>query len=188
LSDEKDIALVKLCAEKNTGFVCMKALSGGLITDIAAARAWLAGFPNAVPIWGIQRESELDALFGAREKPAVLSPEQNARIAKDREELSGNFCRACGYCLPCPAEIDIPTAARMFLLLRRMPFQQFLTERTEKEMAKIEDCRHCDHCKKHGPYGLDTPALLARSLENYRQFLAVSRQAVQKAQGPDAKI
>lgn len=32
LASEKDIELVNLCKEKNVGFICMKALSGGLIT------------------------------------------------------------------------------------------------------------------------------------------------------------
>ena len=37
LASEKDIELVNLCKEKNVGFICMKALSGGLITRSDAA-------------------------------------------------------------------------------------------------------------------------------------------------------
>ncbi|GHV72893.1 aldo/keto reductase [Spirochaetia bacterium] len=175
LSDEKEQGLVQYCEEKNVGFICMKALSGGLITDVAASRAWLADFKNAVPIWGIQRENELDALFAARKGEPhggpVLSAEQRRRIETDRAELAGHFCRACDYCRPCPAEITISTCARMFLLLRRMPYQQFLAEGFQKEMAKIENCIHCGHCKDNCPYGLDTPALLERNLADYREFL-----------------
>jgi aryl-alcohol dehydrogenase-like predicted oxidoreductase len=172
LSDEKEQALPLLCAENNVGFICMKALSGGLITDVAASRSWLADFKDAVPIWGIQRENELDALFAAQQGPAVLSPEQRRRIEADRAELAGNFCRACDYCQPCPAEIPISTCARMFLLLRRMPPDRYLTPEFAKEMDKIDDCLHCDHCKDHCPYGLDTPALLRKNLEDYRKFRA----------------
>ncbi|GHT80927.1 aldo/keto reductase [Spirochaetia bacterium] len=174
LSDEKDQALVQLCAEKNVGFIAMKALSGGLITDVAAARSFLAAFPPVVPIWGIQRESELDALFAAMQQPVVLTGEQRRRIEKDRQELSGNFCRACDYCLPCPAGIVISMCARMFLLLHRMPAGPLLSEQWQKEMAKIPNCIHCNHCKDHCPYGLDTPALLARNYEDYQNVLAES--------------
>jgi aryl-alcohol dehydrogenase-like predicted oxidoreductase len=171
LSDEKEAALVRLCAEKNIGFICMKALSGGLITDVAAARSHLASFPNALPIWGIQSEGELDALLNAQKLPAVLSEEQKNRIAKDREELTGNFCRACGYCLPCPAEIEITMCARMSLLLRRMPAAPLLSENWRREMAKIPECQHCNHCKDNCPYGLDTPSLLARNYADYQKAL-----------------
>ena len=172
LSDEKEQALARYCEANNIGFICMKALSGGLITDVSASRSWLADYRDAVPIWGIQRESELDALFAAQKSPAVLSEAQQRRIEADRAELAGNFCRACDYCQPCPAEIPISTCARMFLLLRRMPPDRFLTPEFEKEMNKIDYCLHCDHCKRHCPYGLDTPALLRKNLEDYRKFLA----------------
>ena len=60
LATDRDIALVNLCKEKGVGFISMKGLSGGLITNSAAAYAWQAQFDNALPIWGVQKENELD--------------------------------------------------------------------------------------------------------------------------------
>ena len=60
LATEKDIELVEKCKAKDMGFVAMKALSGGLITNSAAAYAYLAQYDNVLPIWGVQRENELD--------------------------------------------------------------------------------------------------------------------------------
>jgi Fe-S oxidoreductase len=62
----------------------------------------------------------------------------------------------------------------MSLLLRRMPADRFLTPEFEKEMNKIDRCLHCDHCKNHCPYGLDTPTLLRKNLEDYRKFRAAA--------------
>jgi len=171
LSTEEEIGLTRLCAEKNVGFIAMKALSGGLITDIFTAHAWMAQHTNVVPIWGIQRENELDELLEATWRQGGLTAEQQERIEKDRRELSGEFCRGCGYCLPCPAEIPINMAARLSLLLCRSPVARFLTPEYQSVMDRIENCTGCGHCKSHCPYGLDTPALLKKNLAWYREFL-----------------
>lgn len=172
LADEKDIHLVNLCREKGVGFIAMKALSGGLITNSAAAYAYLAQFDNVLPIWGIQRESELDEFLSYREAEPVMTSEMKALIEKDRRELAGDFCRGCGYCLPCPAGIDIPNSARISLLLRRAPSAQFLTEEYQKIMGRVKNCVHCNHCSDHCPYGLNTPELLQKNYEDYQTFLA----------------
>jgi predicted aldo/keto reductase-like oxidoreductase len=61
-------------------------------------------------------------------------------------------------------------AARMNLLLRRMPYEQFLSDGWRAQMHKIEDCQDCGHCTAHCPYGLDTPALLRKMLTDYDAF------------------
>ena len=170
LASEKELELVKLCEEKDVGFICMKALAGGLINRSDVAYAYLAQFPVA-PIWGIQRESELDEFISYNDAPPVLTPERLAHIEKDRGELAGEFCRGCGYCMPCPAGIEINTCARMSLFLRRSPVKEHLSEKGQAKMKKIEDCLNCGQCKAQCPYGLDTPELLRKNYEDYKTFL-----------------
>ena len=62
LASEDDLALVRKCREKNMGFIAMKGLSGGLLTNSAACFAFQDQFDNVLPIWGVQRESELEEL------------------------------------------------------------------------------------------------------------------------------
>jgi len=171
LATEKEIELVKLCEERGIGFIAMKALSGGLITNSAAAYAYLAQFDNVLPIWGIQREKELDEFISYIENPPVMNEELSTIINRDRKELGGEFCRGCGYCLPCPAGIDIPTSARMSLMVRRAPASVYLNDEWKQKMKKIEACIHCDHCKNHCPYGLDTPKLLEENWTDYKTFM-----------------
>lgn len=172
IASEEDLALIDLCRERDVGVIAMKALSGGLITDAATSFAFLRQFDNVVPIWGVQRPHELQQVLALEENPPALDETMWARIEKDREELAGDFCRACGYCLPCPQDIPIPMAARMGLLLRRMPYRQFLTEEWQEKMDRVETCTECGQCRERCPYGLDTPALLRKMLEDYRTFLA----------------
>lgn len=172
LSTEKEEKLVEACKMADMGFIAMKALSGGLITNSAAAYAHAAQYDNVLPIWGVQRESELDEFLSYVKNPPVMTAELKELIAKDKEELAGEFCRGCGYCMPCPAGIEINNAARMSLLLRRAPSANWLTEEVQKKMKQIEYCLNCNKCKSRCPYGLDTPALLKKNLEDYRNVLA----------------
>ena len=170
LASEKEEALVRLCEEFDVGFICMKALAGGLITRSDVAYAYLAKFPVA-PIWGIQKEHELDEFLSYNENPPVLTKDRLEYIAKERLELIGEFCRGCGYCMPCPADIEINNCARMSLLLRRAPSAGFLTEHWQNNMKKIENCLECGQCASKCPYGLDTPSLLKKNYEDYKTFL-----------------
>ncbi len=174
ISSEEDLTLVDVCREENVGLIAMKAMSGGLLTNAALAFTALRQYENVVPIWGIQRERELDEFLALEANPPVLDDAMRAEIEEEKEALAGDFCRGCGYCLPCPADIPIPMAARMSYLLRRSPSARFLTPEWQEKMHRIEDCQECGHCRDNCPYDLDTPALLRRMLEEYDQFLAAA--------------
>ena len=172
LATEKDLELVKKCKEADMGFIAMKALSGGLINNSAAAYAFEAQYDNVLPIWGVQRRSELEEFISYIDNPPVMNDEIKVLIEHDRKELSGEFCRGCGYCMPCPAGIEINNCARMSLMLRRAPSDAQLTPEMQAKMKKIENCLHCNKCKSKCPYGLDTPTLLQKNYEDYKRVLA----------------
>ena len=171
LASERDIALAEKCREAGMGFIAMKALSGGLITNSAAAYAFEAQYPYVLPIWGVQRAHELEEFISYIDNPPVMTDEIRVVIEKDRAELAGEFCRGCGYCMPCPVGIEINNCARMSLMLRRAPSEAQLTPEMQEKMKKIEDCLHCGKCREKCPYGLDTPALLEKNYEDYKRVL-----------------
>ena len=172
LAGEREEHLVETCRAHNVGFICMKALSGGLITNSAAAMAYMTRFDNVLPIWGIQRERELDEFLAFFGQTPAWTPELEAFVEAERAELSGNFCRGCGYCEPCPVGITIHQCARIGLMLRRAPSAAWLSDFWQAEMAKIPNCLHCGNCMRHCPYELDTPALLEANYEDYQRILA----------------
>lgn len=170
LATDKDIAIVENCKKNNLGFIAMKGLSGGLITNSAAAYAFMAQYDNVLPIWGVQRMSELNEFLSYNTNPPSVTGEIKELIDNDRKMLAGEFCRGCGYCMPCPVGIEINNCARMSLLLRRSPSELQLTPAVQAEMKKIENCLHCNQCKSKCPYGLDTPKLLE---ENYKDYVEI---------------
>ncbi len=173
LASEEEVELVELCRQKEVGFIAMKGLAGGLIHNSASAYAFMCQpqFAHVEPIWGIQREWELDEFLSYQEQAPELNEALLAEIQKDKDQLAGEFCRGCGYCMPCPAGIEINNCARMSLMLRRAPQEAWLSEEWQEKMKKIENCLHCGSCMKKCPYGLNTPELLKRNYEDYKTFL-----------------
>ena len=171
LASDRDIALVNSCKEADMGFIAMKGLSGGLLTDSKACMAFMSQY-DVLPIWGIQRQSELDEWLSFFNNDVKMTGKLKAVIEKDRKELLGDFCRGCGYCMPCAVGITINQCARMSQMIRRAPSQNWLTDHWQQEMMKIDSCVNCYMCKTRCPYELDIPNLLRKNLKDYKEILA----------------
>lgn len=150
----------------------MKGLAGGLIMNSTAAMAYMTKFDNVVPIWGIQRANELEEWLSFMDETPAITPEIEAFFESERKELQGEFCRGCGYCLPCSVDIPINNCARMSLMIRRAPSAAWLSDEWQEKMERIEECIDCGLCESRCPYGLDVPNLLRKNLDDYHKILA----------------
>ena len=120
---------------------------------------------------GGRLEVEKDGFAIAEEDPQ-MDDQIRAFIEKERGELTGTFCRNCGYCGPCTVGIEIHNCARMNMLLRRSPWQQYMTDEWYAKMQKINDCLKCGRCREKCPYNLDTPNLLRRNYDDFMEHWA----------------
>ena len=90
----------------------MKALSGGLITNSAAAYAFEDQYDNVLPIWGVQREKELDEFLSYIACPPAMTDEIKTIIEKDQAlRLTPARACACLCAVPRPPTSS-PSAAR----------------------------------------------------------------------------
>ena len=166
LATEKDLELVKKCKEADMGFIAMKALSGGLINNSAAAYAFEAQYDNVLPIWGVQRKSELEEFISYIDNPPVMNDEIKALIEHDRKELSGEFCRGCGYCMPCPKGINIPGCFAAYNASYAHSWftglSQYFTASAVRtsEPKLVSNCVKCGKCARHCPQHIDIPERL----------------------------
>lgn len=82
------------------GFIAMKALSGGLITDAEISFCYLWQYPHVVPIWGIQREEELDQFIELEKNPPVLNKDRQKQIDIDKKSSLEAFAERADIVFP----------------------------------------------------------------------------------------
>ncbi len=170
LSSPEEMDLVRACRDADMGFIAMKALAGGMLANARAVHAFMREQEGVVPIYGVQTMEELEQWLALADEDPALDGELQAVIDADKEQLGGQFCRSCGYCMPCPQGIEIRNCARMDMLIRRSPWRPYFTPEWQEKMNKIKTCLNCGKCKSKCPYHLDTPAVLKYMLKDYREF------------------
>ena len=171
ISSDKELNIAAVCKKEDVGFIAMKALGGGLIRHIPATFAFIRQYENVLPIWGIQKMTELEEFIHLESNPPAWGETTRTQVEQERKDLGASFCRACGYCLPCPANIDIPFVARSVLLLGRQPVHKLMTPEAKEKIARAFECTQCGVCKTRCPYDLDTPELVRVNAEGFTAYM-----------------
>ena len=151
------------------GLIGMKPLGGGILEEARLCFGFLREYPQVIPIPGIQARAELEEIVGLYRQPPALTPGERAAMEAVKAELGDNFCRRCGYCLPCPEGIEIP-----FVLLFKSQMKRFAPDRVvemnKERMARARECQECGQCLERCPYGLPIPDLIRETAESFEAF------------------
>lgn len=145
----------KKAKEKNIGVIVMKPLAGGALSNGNLALRFILENPNvSVVIPGIDKLEQVkeNASIGKSFTPLTEVERQELKTIKD--ELGVRFCRRCGYCMPCPQNIDIPTQFLMVGYYTRYELKDWAMERYAGLPQKASDCTKCGACEKRCPYDL----------------------------------
>lgn len=148
-------ALMERAAAQNVGVIAMKPLAGGNITDgTLAVRYILQNKSCTLAIPGMATLEEIEQNTAAAQRESPLAPQELAACEAVRAELSGNFCRRCGYCAPCTVGIDIPGIFTLENYLKHYDLADWAKTRYESQTAKAGDCIGCGKCEARCPYEL----------------------------------
>ena len=158
--------MIRCCADKNIGFICMKPLAGGAIEDATLAMRYIAANDHVtVVIPGMAEEKEIDQNIAAVEDPTPLSAEELAKIDSIRNTLGTQFCRRCNYCAPCAVGINIPMVLLVEGYLSRYGLSDWAAQRYAGMDKKASDCIECGLCETRCPYQLPIRQLLKNAAE-----------------------
>ncbi len=188
--DQEGVAaeILPLARQHDLGVIVMKPLSGGQLVRPDEQRRPGLGGPDAV-IAGSLRYSlghpavtcVIPGMVSARqvdENVAVADPflpltsdevrELRRQVAAmDRDFRYGQVCLRCGYCLPCPADINIPEVLRAMDMKTGYPegLTHLGDELYASLPAKPEDCQDCGECEERCVAGLPVREKLRKALE-----------------------
>lgn len=147
----------------NIGVIVMKPLAGGAITNAKLSLKFIVNNPNVsvvIPGMDSVRQVIENANVGKNIKP--LTEGEKAIIFEEAEALGTEFCRRCGYCLPCPQGIDIPYQFLMEGYYTRYNLQEWAISRYNNMPANARDCIECGQCETKCPYHLPIRKMLKR--------------------------
>ena len=133
----------------------MKPLAGGAIDDgLLAIKYLLSKEYVDVAIPGMDSVEQVRQNVSALEFKG-LNEEDKKKIEEVRKSLSGNFCRRCGYCLPCPNDINIPQNFLLEGYYTRYNLKEWALERYDAMGdTKASNCIECGICETKCPYDL----------------------------------
>jgi predicted aldo/keto reductase-like oxidoreductase len=167
-----DGPFMRMARQKQVAILAMKPFGGGRITDSALCLRFLRQYPDLFPCIGIEKSDEMEENIADWEKGADLTAEDRREIRRTTKLLGDRFCRECGYCLPCPEGIPIPTVTFMKVYSMQMPREKVVTEEHDQAIKLARNCTECRQCVERCPYNLDIPEMLKDNISFYENFSA----------------
>ncbi len=148
---------------RNMGIIVMKPLCGGILKSPDLALRFVLSHPVSVAIPGMASVDEVDENASVGVDQAGLKPGEVELLRSEADALGNTFCRRCGYCIPCPAGIEIPDVFRF----ERYHVSYFAREWAQAQYRALEHraeaCLDCGECEARCPYGLDIRGALLRA-------------------------
>ena len=162
--------LIKKCAEKGKGFICMKPLAGGAIENAPLAMRFIASNKDiTVNIPGMASEDELKQNVAAACDPTPISAEELREVQNIRDTLGNQFCRRCNYCQPCTMGINISFCFTINGYLTRYGLKDWAIGRYKGMAVEPNACIECGMCESRCPYHLPIIEMLKDVYSNFQK-------------------
>jgi hypothetical protein len=176
VTDEAAGKLLPLAQQHDVGFIAMKPMAGGMLTDARLTIKHLLQFDNVVPDPGIQTIEEIEEIAAIVAGPWELTAPERQEIERIRGEMETRFCRRCDYCQPCPQQVRISTAVTVQSFWRRFPPARFFNGFVAEAIESARHCGDCGECEDRCPYHLPIREMLAENVAFYDR-VASAREA-----------
>lgn len=182
---------LKYAANKGVPVIVMEPLKGGKLTDsipptvknhweeadikrspVEWALKWVADFPEVLTILsGVHTMEQLVENIGilSDAKPDTLTEKEKEIIQKvsgEYNKLVEYSCTACGYCLPCPVKLDIPTMIDLYNQWNLFDGNEKIKKDYDMWFGKeriASSCIACGQCEAQCPQSLPVIEIMKKA-------------------------
>lgn len=146
--------IFKIAKKKGIGIIVMKPFAGGAINDAKLALKYILANENVdVIIPGMESVEQIIENSGVLRES--ISFEDEKKMEQIREELGRDFCRRCGYCMPCSVGINIPFSFLCEGYYTRYDLKEWALARYNAMNINPKQCIECGICEQRCPYSLE---------------------------------
>lgn len=166
LFDQEFITDITPVARKaGMGIIGMKPLAGGAFQYPQIALRYSLAQDIDAQLVGISSIAEIEEDFEIADKFQPLSEDEMKGLIDESKELGKDFCRQCGYCLPCSVDIEIPKVFLYERYAKRFWLDDYAKEQYSLLEVKADECVECGQCEERCPYELPIVEKLASAHE-----------------------
>ena len=167
ITHEASDQLLPLARKHNVGFIAMKPLAGGMLSNITIAFKYLLQFPDIVAIPGIEKVPEIEEIVQVFKGSREITQTEQLEMQRLRKELGTKFCHRCDYCQPCNNEIQISNVLTINSFAKRLPADRLFSGWLVGAMEKASNCTECGECEERCPYHLPIREMIAQNVKWY---------------------
>ena len=171
VTNEPADRLLPVVREHGLGFIAMKPLGGGLLSNARLCIKYLLQYDGVVPDPGIERVEEIEEIVSIVEGDWALTPDEWRGIERIRGDVGTRFCRRCGYCEPCPEGVHVSVLMTLESIWKRLPTDRLASGWAGRAVASAGACIECGECEEKCPYQLPIREMMAENLARYERVV-----------------
>ncbi len=169
---------------RNIPIVIMEPLKGGILSDLPESVAkpyidlggsnvsfafrWLAQQKNvAVVLSGMSSLTQLKENIEIFSNLNPLTEEEEKAVVEVKDNIIKYQkvpCTGCGYCMPCPVGVQIPTTFKAWNMKAMPNSQNNWASGTVVNYENAAQCVDCNACVSHCPQRIDIPKKLKQCI------------------------
>jgi len=172
LVEKQGEPVFEIAHQRGIGVIVMKPIAGGAIQNGALSLKFILQNPNVtVAIPGMDEVEQVTKNMAVLSDYEQFSESESVELAETVAALGDAFCRRCGYCLPCPQGIDIPSQFLIEGYLTRYNLADWAIVRYNSLAVKADACVSCGICETKCPYNLPIRKMLRNVLTQFDKVL-----------------